>query len=293
MTIALPALIRPLPRRPAQRSAPHDGMETASLFQHPLFAATLSRLGAAPETVATPDGPVILTPRRFGPFRIAAALRAPALSETSLRLLRRHGLRLCEPEVVAGLRAAGFRQVMTPAHVAELDLTGSADERRARMQPKWRGHLNRAGRAGLTLRDMAFQGAAADWLIDREGAMRTARRYHALHPDFARAWATTGSDAGRLFVAEQGGTPVAAMLMLRHGHRATYHLGWSGAKGRSVSAHHLLLNHAAGWLADRGITSLDLGTVDSTGNPGLATFKAGSGARIRPLGGSWLAIPGL
>jgi hypothetical protein len=293
MTIALPALSLPLARRPARRAPPRDHAETASLFQHPLFAATLSRLGAAPETVDTPDGPVLLTLRRLGPLRLAAALRAPPLSEAALRVLRRHGLRLCEPEGEGGLRAAGFRQVMTPAHVAELDLTGSLADRRARMERKWRGHLNRAGRAGLMLRDLAFQGAAADWLIDREGAMRAARRYHALHPDFARAWAATAPEAARLFVADLDGSPVAAMLMLRHGRRATYHLGWSGPEGRAVSAHHLLLTHAAGWLADRGVTTLDLGTVDSSGNPGLAAFKTGSGARLRPLGGSWLAIPGL
>lgn len=296
MTIALPALSRPsLSRRSARRALPHDGAETASLMQHPLFAATLARLGAAPDCIETPDGPVILTLRRLGPLRIAAALRAPPLSEPALRLLRGHGLRLCEPEpeAAAALRGAGFRQVMTAAHIAELDLTGSAADRRARMARKWRGHLNRAGRAGLALRDMAFHGAAADWLIAREGAMRAARRYRALHPDFARAWAAADPRAARLFVAYLDGSPVAAMLMLRHGRRATYHMGWSGPKGRSVSAHHLLLAHAAGWLAERGTTRLDLGTVDSLGNPGLAAFKTGSGSSIRALGGSWLAIPGL
>lgn len=267
-------------------------MNHAALPQHPLFFRSLALMGASPDLIGTDDGPVIVVRRRFGPLRLAAALRAPPLSAPSLRHLRRNGVRLCEPEGPGNLRDAGFRQVVTGASIAELDLSGDARARRARMDRKWRGHLNRAERAGLTLRDGAFAGRDAVWLVARELAQRRARRYRTLHPDFARAWATADPGAARLFVAEQEGERIAAMLFLIHGSAASYHIGWSGAAGRAVSAHHLLLARAGDWLAERGVGRIDLGTVDTGASPGLARFKLGSGARLRLLGGSWIAVPG-
>ncbi|MCL3883678.1 hypothetical protein [Marivita sp. GX14005] len=45
------------------------------------------------------------------------------------------------------------------------------------------------------------------------------------------------------------------------------------------------------WLAARGYTTLDLGTL--TGPPGLDRFKLRSGARRTALGGTWLRLPRL
>lgn len=264
-----------------------------ALPQHPLFAAALTRIGGAAGVVDTADGLVVLVRRRIGPLRLAAALRAPPLSAAALRGLRARGLRLCEPDAVAPMRAAGFRQVMTPAHVAELPLAGDAAARRARMAGKWRNRLHRAEAAGLRLREMPFDGPAAAWLIAQEDAQRRARGYRALPARLALAWAATAPSAARLFVAERDGARIAAMLFLIHGRAATYQLGWTGPLGRASSAHHLLLASAADRLADRGIARIDLGTVDTDAAPGLARFKLGAGADLRALGGSWIAVPGL
>ena len=90
-----------------------------------------------------------------------------------------------------------------------------------------------------------------------------------------------------------GTTPVVAMLFLCHGPVATYHIGWSGPKGRAMGAHNLILASAMEWLADRGHLWLDLGVLDTQANPGLARFKIGAGARVRPMGGTWLRLPHL
>lgn len=265
----------------------------AALPQHPLFATALRRLGGTPETVETAEGPVILTPRRIGPLRIAAALRAPALSERSLRGLRARGLRLCEPDAAGPLAGAGFRQVMTPAHVAELSLDGDAADRRARMAGKWRNRLHRAEAEGIALCVLPFAGPAADWLNAQEEAQRRARGYRAWPLAIARAWAAADPRAARLFLAERDGARIAAMLFLLHGRAATYHIGWSGPAGRAISAHHLLLAHATDVLADASVRRIELGTLDTDAAPGLARFKLGAGARVRALGGSWIAVPGL
>jgi hypothetical protein len=47
------------------------------------------------------------------------------------------------------------------------------------------------------------------------------------------------------------------------------------------------------WLASKGVATLELGQVDTEKAAGLARFKLGAGATLRPLGGSWLWWPPL
>jgi hypothetical protein len=51
-----------------------------------------------------------------------------------------------------------------------------------------------------------------------------------------------------------------------------------------------MLWHAALLLRGRGVTRIDLGPVDA-GNPGLAGFKLGTGARLVNLGPTGLVLP--
>lgn len=71
----------------------------------------------------------------------------------------------------------------------------------------------------------------------------------------------------------------------------TYQIGWTDPKGRTHNAHQLLLHEAGQNLAAEGLEKIDLGTVDSVNAPGLARFKARSGATLRSLGGTWIAAP--
>jgi hypothetical protein len=47
------------------------------------------------------------------------------------------------------------------------------------------------------------------------------------------------------------------------------------------------------WLASKGVQSLELGQVDTVKAAGLARFKLGVGADLRPLGGTYLWWPPL
>lgn len=262
-------------------------------------AAAATALGA--RRVAVKDGgrylaqALLLT--RAG---ITATLRGPiwhpdtsaADRVAALRALRRAGLRLVEADDAASaahLRAAGFRMVATPAHVAELDLTDDAAARGRALDAKWRGHLSQAmrnaGRQGITLHRRPLSGLSDPLLVD-ELSQRRMRGYRALPPGFAAAFA-----AAEVAEARQHGTPVAAMLILCHGQAATYHIAHTSDAGRKADAHRLLLWDVMGHLAASGVTRLDLGTIDTVTSPGLAAFKLGTGAAARPLGGSFLAIP--
>ncbi|MCP4821132.1 MAG: GNAT family N-acetyltransferase, partial [Shimia sp.] len=106
-------------------------------------------------------------------------------------------------------------------------------------------------------------------------------------------YARANKGDAKLFIAFDGAAPVAAMLILRHGQSATYHVSHTTDDGRKKCAHNLLMWEAMQWLAAKGVTTLDLGQVDTEKSAGLARFKLGTGARPRPLGGTWLWWPPL
>ncbi len=274
------------------------------LQAHPCFARSLIALDQDARALTVSQGGIpiaylVVVRRRFLGVPVTMVTRGPvwcpdATVQARTGALRHLGLALVEPDApVPDMRLSGYRQILTPAHVAELDLVLPCDQRLKSCFPNWRNALRKAEQAGLTVDADTFDPRQHGWLLEAESAQRTTRRYRSLPLDFTRAFAQNHPGQAIVFTARQNNSPVAAMLMLCHGLTATYYIGWSGPQGRAMAAHQLLLARAAGWLADRGHVRLDLGTVDTDANPGLARFKIGSGAIIRPLGGSWVRVPGL
>ena len=194
-----------------------------------------------------------------------------------------------DPSVV---RRAGLTRVMTPYATAVIDLTAQPDSLRAGMHQKWRNRLVVAESAGLTVRRADKRPDRYRWLLDLETRQQRANRYTALPPMLVPAWQKSGGGL-RVYAAEQNGTPIAAMLFLLHGGRATYHVGWADAAGRKASAHNLLLWTAMRKLPRAGITELDLGGLNTEDAAGIARFKLGSGARLKTLCGTWFAGPSI
>lgn len=186
------------------------------------------------------------------------------------------------------LPANGFVQIMTPATVAQLDLTGSSEMRRAKMHQKWRNRLVRAEGSGLRIRREALEHDPTHWLLDAEAKQRKERWYRGLPPSLALAYAQANPAMAQVFTAQLKGEDVAAMLFLRHGPTATYFIGHSTQTGRDLNAHNLLLAQAADWLSEHGADLLELGQLDTENAPGLARFKLGIGAEAKELGGTWL-----
>jgi hypothetical protein len=261
------------------------------LQQHPFYAATLQHLGRRAEV--TPAGPARMLVQRRGP--VTLTIRGPVWpaglpDDEKSQILRAHGPRLIEAQAgdAPHLARAGYLRLMTPGHMAELDLTGGAPAIWDRAQGKWRNRARKGRKSALRVRAEGFTGSPDHWLLSAEAAQRTERGYRGLPVAFAAAWARANPGSARLFVMEDGVQPVAGMLFLRHGTSATYFTGWTGPEGRAVSAHHALLMQAAAYFAGHGVAVIDLGSVDTEAAPGLARFKLGSGARLVALGGSWL-----
>lgn len=234
--------------------------------------------------------------RRFV-LGVALATRGPVWLDgpdpgTRVRVLaaiRRatRGLVLLSPATEDGaLRVGGYIRVMSPATVALLALGGTP---RKAVAAKWRNRLVAAEGAGLHVRCLTGASAAPDWLFAAVLAQQRARGYRALPPGFAAAWRAADAGSVTTLAAYAGGdAPVAAMMFLRHGRTATYHIGWSGPVGRALSAHNLLLWQAIERFAAADVERLDLGTLDTEAAPGLARFKLGTGARAERLGGTWI-----
>lgn len=251
-------------------------MSTA-LQQSPAFARALAAYGS---DVAQSD-PVILR-RRFGPMghlAFASRARPQDIAQTNVRVL--NGETPCPKPY----RAAGFHQIITAVHIAQWDLT--TPDLRAHMHGKWRNRLVRGETNGLRVREFAWDGAAHPMFGHAETLARK-RRFKTYPTALLALFAQFNPDDALMFEAYDRGTLVAACLVLRHGPTATYQCAWSSATGHALQAPRVVLWAAAQRMAALGHDTFDLGVVETDHAAGLARFKLGTGADVRPLGGTWV-----
>lgn len=183
----------------------------------------------------------------------------------------------------AGL--AGRHPLMTGQATVMVDLTGTEETLRARLKGKWRNSLVNAEDSPLRVVPVARQGSQLEWILERDRQQQQRRGYAALPAGFVTAWRDLGPREGAgadvvALRAEIGREPVAAMLFLCHGRRATYHVGWSDERGREHGAHNLLLWRAMRLLREKGIERLDMGGVNTQRGAGIARFKLGTGGEV-------------
>lgn len=210
----------------------------------------------------------------------------PHLQRRALRLLARGtALTLVMPET----RVAGFGVIplMTPRHVALWDLRADEAALMARMQGKWRNRLRQSMRQGV----LAEVGSHRDLpdLVREEAKLRQSRSYRALPAAFTLALLPPDL---RIWVWRAKGKVQASMCFIRHGTWATYHMGHASPLAREAGAHGVMLWHAALSMRDAGVTTLDLGDVNTEDAPSLAHFKLGTGAGLHALGSLCWVLPG-
>ncbi|PVA11667.1 hypothetical protein DC366_01520 [Pelagivirga sediminicola] len=237
--------------------------------------------------------------RGIGPLRLAWVPRGPVWAHGVARADQSRALAAlpraapwCALWAMGG-DAGGARRGLPVArggNVAELDLTQGEQLRRSAQHGKWRNRLKRAETAGLSITAAPLELPRDAVLLARERAQRRARGYAALPHAFLERWQNIAPQDTLLLTAKDGGAPVAFMLFLLHTPTATYHLGWSGERGRATGAHGLLLWRASQELAARGYHRLDLGHADPQRTPGITRFKLGAGAAPRALGATTLCL---
>lgn len=219
-----------------------------------------------------------------GPITFAARPADPS-QFSAMRRINPSNICVLNPDTPSpkSLKAAGFRQLMTPASIAEIDLTSPI-----KLHGKWRNALRKSEKSAIKTSHRPFKLTADHWLFDADKAQQRRKKFRAMSHIIPLQWPAKET---MLSTATHNGTPIAAMLFLLHGNTATYQIGWSCPEGRSFCAHHRLLHEATEHLKAKGIQRLDLGTIDTVNSAGLARFKLGAGASVRQLGGTWAALP--
>lgn len=264
------------------------------LQQTSLHAAALRLLGRRVLSIEVPHAAPVVAVRQFGQLMTS---RGPIWAD-GVRGTQRadalgcSGLRLVNPEVMddAALKTAGFRRLMTPAHVAELDLRDTPAVRIARMKQKWRNAWR--GAHEVCIDEERFDPQTHAWVLTADLEQQRGKGFRGLPHGLLKAYAGCDPKAVRVFIASNKSEPIAAMIFVLHRPVVTYHIGWTHAHGRSARAHHQMLVQAADIFAQRGFARMDMGHVDTVNAPGLARFKIGCGADVRPLGGTWARPPG-
>ncbi len=290
ITLADPAAADNLPGTPLQQSG--------------TYAAVMRSFGCETAVMnVTEDGAQLararIYARRLGPLRIAWLPRGPVWTDDVSTDQKNRALaalpRAAPWRALWAMGAdAGQPRLGLPVtrgmQVAEMNLTGDDATRRAAQHGKWRNRLTRAESLNLavTIRPLDMECDAP--LLAQEAAQRSQRRYAALPHKFTEKWTEIAPGGTLMLIAKQNGATVAFMLMLLHAPTATYHIGWTGPRGRSLNVHTLLMWRASCHLAQAGYTRLDLGQTDAARTPGITRFKTGTGAVLRDLGATTLCL---
>ncbi len=138
-----------------------------------------------------------------------------------------------------------------------LDLTGSEENLLASMKSKTRYNIRLAGRKGITVR----QGSINDFeLISgmyEETATRDDFTIRPL-PYYVDAWRSLyGAGMAKPLLAEFQGEPIAAVVLVRFGERATYMYGASTGRERNRMPNYLLQWESIRWAKEQGCTVYD------------------------------------
>ena len=293
-----------------------DSCARPTLTQSPAYAAAAAEVEGTTADYGLirfqgkPIGMAIVTRRRtFGGAASCSLYRGPLwihdeipgeMEKLALRQLRhRHrwwrGRPLTfHPELADSpvhrrlMSDAGFRRVADGYATIWLDLSLELDTVRANLSRQWRNKLAQAERHDVEVVAAADDGQF-EWLYDNHARHMEAHGYRGPSPALLRALRNQAPEHQQphLLVAQQNGESIAAVLLTVHGTSATYLVGWSGAAGRRLRAHNLLLWRAVDRLKSAGIRWLDLGGINADA-PGVADFKRGMGGDTVTLVGGYV-----
>ena len=189
-------------------------------------------------------------------------------------------------------KKAGYRRVMSGYHTALLDISGSEEDVRARLDGKWRNRLRAAEKSDLRLSPLGKKPEKYGWLMEKEAHRQRTLNYKSPSISLAPHYqAVMGARSVYGFEAKIDAERVGGALFLKHGRCATYHIGWTNGDGKAANANNLLLWQGIKALKRAGVEILDLDGVNTDINPGIARFKIGAGARVISLSGAWTKGP--
>ncbi len=270
------------------------------LWQSSEWAAALRGIGrsAAVEPMGDVGQALVLSRRILGIGPVRFASRGPvwageATFSDRVQALRAARLHIVNPDRADFdvMHAAGFVRLMQPKQVALMLVARDEDAQIAQARGKWRNAYRQGQRQKLLCTVERFHDLTHGWIFAKDREQQRQKGFRTLPPLMVQAFDNANTGCVDVCLAWHGEQPIAAMIFLRHGAMATYHIGWTSEIGRAVRAHHGMMIEAAQSLGRKGVRVIDLGGYDPVAAPGLARFKRGTGAQVHTLGGTWLRRP--
>lgn len=270
------------------------------LWQSPEWAAALHQIGRVAEVETLADaGQAMVVSRRFGPFgTLRFASRGPMWADGTTLAERVDALKSARLHIInanapsdAMLRAAGYCQLVRPKNVALLPIAADEDAQIAQAHGKWRNAMRQGQRQKLWCTVERFHAPTHAWIFEKDRLQQRQKGFRTLPAMMVHAFDQANAACIDVCLTWKGTTAIAAMIFLRHGSMATYHIGWTSADGRAARAHHVMMIHATEHLRKKGVQIVDLGVHDPKAAPGLALFKRRAGAQVHQLGGTWARLP--
>lgn len=247
-------------------------------------------------------GPLTRRAVSSDPARLAAA--AAALREEYvgrrglvLRLLAPVGPAAWNEAAAAAILSAGFRPTSAGRRYRTilLDVARSEDAIRAGLHAKWRNHLRRAEKAGLTVTASTHAEAFERFLAMFETFVAR-KGFDDIGPvDVHRAVQRDAPEADRfvVFAAERDGRAIAAHVASFRGDTGVYVLGATLPEALECDAAYLLAWRAILAARAAGCAWYDLGGIDPDENPGVHHFKERIGGADVSAAGPFEASSGL
>ena len=190
-----------------------------------------------------------------------------------------------------GMRLRHSSSHIQPRRTVVADLTQTEDQLVDRLHHKHRYNINLAQRKGVTVEESDDD--ELFWKLLQKTSEHDDFRTHGMlyYKKLLRFFSDpNGHVRTKLFVAMQGGRPIAAVIMLEHGRTATYLHGAMDREFRALMAPHLVHWTLMKQYKQNGYAWYDFWGIDSDKWPGVTRFKLGFGARTVEYPGSFRLV---
>lgn len=180
-----------------------------------------------------------------------------------------------------GVKLRRSRRSVQPRGTVVLDLTKTSDQMMDALHHKHRYNINLAERKGITIDES--RDSDIFWKLLQKTAEHDdfSTHGHLYYKKLLNSFADpNGAIQTKLFLAYQGGKPIAGVIMLEHAKTVYYLHGALDREYRSLMAPHLLHWQLINRYKQTGYHWYDLWGIDANAWPGVTRFKLGFGGQV-------------
>jgi hypothetical protein len=176
---------------------------------------------------------------------------------------------------------------MTSGLTMELDISGSESSIVTGYSGKWRRNLRIAQRTDVSILICSEPNPDQLRAVFAEMEARKNLRELFSTEKLRKFFQTAGESVLFLECRDSNGELLAFRAAIVAGNRASDYFAATSEKGRDLRISYLLFTEMVRHLKSKGVIIYDLGGIDPKANPGVYTFKKGTGAKEVEFLGEW------